>query len=100
MVLYGIKEETSDIDIAVSQNYYSYLLNNYDCIFKKVNEYGNKVYTIDNIIDFSTTYYKEEKVYVNAIPLQSLKDILKLKLNLNRKKDKMDIEKIKEYLNE
>lgn len=100
MVLYGIKEETGDIDIAVSQNYYSYLLNNYDCIFKKVNEYGNKVYIIDNIIDFSTTYYKEEKVYVNAIPLQSLKDILKLKLNLNREKDKIDIEKIKEFLNE
>lgn len=95
MVLYGIKEETSDIDIAVTKKYNKYLLDNYDCEIEK-----ESVYYIDKIINFSTNYYTKDKKYINDIPVQKIKDILNLKLSLNREKDKMDIEKIKEYLDE
>ena len=97
MVLYGIKDTTSDIDIAVSDDYYSYLLSNYKCTFERVNEYDEKVYFIDNIINFSRTYYQENKDYINNIPLQSIEKLLELKQYLNRDKDKIDIEKIKKY---
>ena len=94
MVLYGIKDTTSDIDIAVSDDYYDYLINNYKCTFERVNEYNEKVYFIDNIINFSRTYYQENNNYINNIPVQSIEKLLKLKQHLNRYKDKIDIEKI------
>ena len=50
MVLQGIKDTTSDIDIAVKKDYYNYLLKNYNCTFDKINKYNNKVYFIDNVI--------------------------------------------------
>ena len=97
MVLYGIKDTTSDIDIAVSDEYYDYLLSNYNCTFERINEYNEKVYFIDNIINFSRTYYNEKKEYISNIPVQSIEKILELKQHLNRDKDKIDIEKIKKY---
>ena len=97
MVLYGIKDTTSDIDIAVSDKYYNYLLNKYRCTFDRINEYNEKVYFIDNIINFARTYYPNNKEYINDIPVQSIEKLLELKQYLNRDKDKIDIEKIKKY---
>ena len=97
MVLYGIKDTTSDIDIAVSDKYYNYLLNKYRCTFDRINEYNEKVYFIDNIINFARTYYTNNKEYKNDIPVQSIEKLLELKQYLNRDKDKIDIEKIKKY---
>lgn len=98
MVLLGLKEQTSDIDIAVTEDYYEYLLDHYDCTFERINEYGKKVYFIDNIINFSTSYYTDDKIIINEIPIQKPKNILKLKKSLNREKDKIDIERIKVFI--
>jgi len=95
MVLYGLKEKTADVDIAVDKEYYEYLLNNYNCTFDKINEYGVKVYFIDNIINFSTTYYDSNFIIIDNIKVQSIEDILILKQKLNREKDKKDITLIK-----
>ena len=97
MVLYGIKETTSDIDISVTDEYYNYLINNYDCTFERINEFGEKVYFIDNIINFSRSYYTKKKEYINDIPVQNLDELIKLKEYLNRDKDKIDIERIRKY---
>ena len=97
MVLYGIKETTSDIDISVTDEYYNYLLNNYNCTFERINEFGEKVYFIDNIINFSRTYYSDNKNYIDDLPVQSIDELIKLKEYLNRDKDKKDIERIKKY---
>ena len=97
MVLYGIKEITNDIDISVTDKYYNYLLNNYDCIFERINEFGEKVYFIDNIINFSRTYYSDNKNYIDYIPVQAIDELIELKKYLNRDKDKIDIEKIMKY---
>ena len=100
MVLLGIKETTSDIDIAVTDDYYDYLLKNISCTFDRVNEYGMASYSIDNVIDFCTTYYDNNKCFVGDIPVQNSQKILELKVSLNREKDKKDIKLIKEYMNE
>ena len=90
MVLHGIKNSTSDIDIAVTKEYYEYLLKHYKCDFDKINPYNHKVYFIDNIINFGIDYFTSP-VYMDDIPIQKIDDILKLKNNLNRNKDKDDI---------
>lgn len=100
MVLLGIKDTTKDIDIAVSDDYYEYLLKNYNCKFESINEYGKKVYFIHDIINFSSTYYKNNRLIIEEIPIQTANDILELKLFLKREKDYKDIELIKEYINE
>ena len=100
MALLGIKESTNDIDISVTQNYYNYLLKKYNCIFERTNEYGVDCYLIDEIINFSTTYYENNKILIDDIPVQEPQKILKLKRSLNREKDNKDINLIKEFINE
>lgn len=100
MVLLGIKENTNDIDIAVTSNYYNYLLSKYECILEIINQYGVKVYFIDNIINFSTSYYSENKIFIDNIPVQSIQNIVNLKSKLNREKDKKDMKLIEEFINE
>lgn len=91
MVLQEIKEKTSDIDIAVSENLYNYLINNYKCKLEKILENGAKVWFIDKI-NFSTNYYKSvDYIYFDEFKIQSIESILKLKKELNRKKDLNDI---------
>lgn len=100
MVLLGLKEKTNDIDIAVSKDYYEYLLSNYDAVFEGYNKLNNKCYMINNVINFGIDYYDNKKIIIDEIPVQDINDILKLKLFLNRKKDKKDIENIKKYIEE
>lgn len=98
LVLYGIKEKTKDIDIAVTKEYCDYLLKNFDCIFERVNE-GNNVYYIDNIINFAINYYnKEESIIFENLPIQKIDSIKKLKEKLHREKDIKDIKLIEKYL--
>lgn len=70
MVLLGIKQNTSDIDIAVTDDYYNYLIENISCTIDRINEYGKTSYSIDQIIDFCTTYYEEDKLFIENIPVQ------------------------------
>lgn len=97
MVLLGIKEKTKDIDIAVTKDYYNYLLNNYNCEFE-TND-NNGVYFIDKI-NFGMMYYSDNKNYINDIPIQSIEQIKNLKIYLNREKDKIDLELIDKFIGE
>ena len=98
MVLYGIKGTTNDIDIAITKDYYDYLLNNYKCNFDGLNKQGNPCYLIDDCINFGPNYYSDNKVIIDNIPVQSIKELLELKKYLNRDKDIIDIEKIEKYM--
>ena len=95
MVLYGYKKYTTDIDIAVSKKYYNYLLKKYSCVFERINEYGEKIYFIDNIINFGNTYYSSPYEIIDGLRVQTRNDLITLKENLNRKKDIEEINKIK-----
>ena len=100
MVIQGVKDSTTDIDIAVSKDYYNYLLKKYNCTFDYINKFKNRVYFIDNIINFSLSYYDSEYKIIDDIKIQSLKSIKKLKESLKRDKDKKDINLIEKKLND
>ncbi len=94
MVLYGIKDDTDDIDIAVTDEYFKYLLNNYNCTFERVNEFNHEVYFIDHLINYAVDYYSDNYNVINGIHVQTYEDLIKLKEFLHRDKDKKDIKKI------
>ena len=99
LVLKGIKETCQNIDIALNKEYNDYLLKQYKCKFEKEID-GHKIYLIDDILHFSTHYYrcfKGEKIENYLI--QTPNEVLKLKQTLNRKKDEEDIKLILNYLN-
>lgn len=102
MVIQGIKENTTDIDISVSSDYFKYLTDNYNCE-EFINSLGLNAYLLKDekyTIEFSTRYYnKAEVIMYEGIPVQSLEGIKKLKLSLGRQKDIDDINKINKYLN-
>ena len=97
LVLQNIKEYTSDIDIAVSNELYSEILEKYNCLFEKQIDNYN-IWFIDNIINFSNHYYTETK-YIDlfGLKVQTIDSIFELKRNLNRLKDNQDIELIEAF---
>lgn len=98
LVLQGIKEYTSDIDIAVDNTLYNEMLNKYTCTFEKYKD-GYKIWYIDNIINFSNNLYTTTKyIEMYGYKAQSLDSILELKRTLHRPKDKKDISLILNYL--
>lgn len=100
MVLQGIKDQTNDVDIAVTEKLYNELLNKYDCQFER-NFLGNKVWYINNCINFSTNFYKMSKkdcIYVNEMPCQNISSIIELKKQLNREKDKIDLKLLQNFI--
>ena len=100
LVLYGVKDKTSDIDITTTKNLYNNLLENYNCVLEKHIDKNNlDVFYIDNIINFSTNYFDEiEYQKFLGYNVQTLQSIIELKTKLNRDKDKKDIKLIKKYI--
>ena len=98
LVLLDVSEKAHDIDISCDEDYFEYLLENYDCEFERTNEFGKKAYLIDNVINFGVSFRPKEIEIIDGIKCSSLKDILELKKFLNRKKDKKIIEKLEEIL--
>ena len=98
LVLLGIEKKANDIDIWCDNDYCDYLLNNYDCKFERINEFGKKAYLIDNIINFGVSFRPKEIDTIEGIQCASLKDVLELKKFLNRSKDKLIISKLEKNL--
>ena len=94
LVLLDIEDNAHDIDICCSNDYYEYLLKNYECKYERTNEWGKKAYMIDDIINFGLSFDPKNIVVVDGIKCASLKDILELKKFLNRDKDKKIISKL------
>ena len=75
------------------------MLGNYDCNFERANEFGEKAYLIDNIINFGISFKPKDVEIIEGIQCSSLRDVLELKKFLNRDKDKYIISKLEKYLN-
>ena len=99
LVLLEQEKAAKDIDIWCDNDYYDYLLSNYDCKFERTNEFGEKAYLIDNIINFGISFKPKDVEIIEGIQCSSLRDVLKLKKFLNRDKDKYIISKLEKYLN-
>lgn len=96
LVLMGIKEYTSDIDISVNDKVYHDLLKKYSCTLEKIVD-NEKVWYIDDIINFGRNYYNRDYTIMNGYKVQTIESILKLKKELGRQKDMEDIKHILEY---
>lgn len=98
MVINDVKPFTSDIDFTVSPLYEKYLLQNFNCSLEKIVD-NNNVWYIDDLFNFSSNYFgKINYDYLYGYMVQKPQDVLNLKLNLNRKKDKKDILLLEKYL--
>lgn len=91
MVLYGFKEDTPDIDIAVTKDYKKELLSKYDCVLENPEV---DAYIIDDTLNFAANYYKRRREYIEGFPVMTVEDLIFLKQKLNRKKDKIDLKLI------
>lgn len=99
LVLYGIKETTHDIDIAVSKQLEMILRNNYTYQLEVVQN-GKKVYYINHILNFSQNLYDVDYTIHDGYHVQTIDSIIALKKRLNREKDVKDIKYIERYMRE
>ena len=99
LVLQNFSNQTHDIDIWVSKDYYEYLLSNFICEFDRINEFVNKAFMIDDVINFSFDFCPKNYVYTNGYNVASLRDCYNVKKLLNRDKDKKLLLKLEKELN-
>lgn len=96
MVLYGIKEQTSDIDMGCStvmadqleKAGYSY----------EITESGNRWFKYDDKIEIFENWINDTVTEIDGIPVITLQGLLEMKQELGREKDKNDIKQIIDFM--
>ena len=97
LLLYGLKETTSDIDLKIKPDYFQELKKRFN--FKKSNKYSY-LYELNDMIEVAVLDFSKEDIkIVDDFPVESLELQLNWMLKNNRAKDLEKIEIIKEYLN-
>ena len=96
MLLYGLKNNTEDIDIKVKPEYFEELKEKFS--FKKSPKYPY-LYELNEYTEVAVLDYNEEDIRnVDGYPVESLELQLKWMLENNRPKDQEKIKIIKEFL--
>lgn len=97
LVMFGIKETTSDLDLCVSNELFAKLKEKYNLDEKDKNECG--FYQISDIIEIIPNPKEEFTAQeIDGYKVEELKRILEFKKKRNATKDKPYIEKITQYL--
>ena len=97
LLLYGLKETTSDIDLKIKPDYFQELKKRFN--FKKSNKYSY-LYELNDMIEVAVLDFSKEDIkIVDDFPVESLELQLNWMLKNSRAKDLEKIEIIKEYLN-
>ena len=97
LVMFGIKETTSDLDLCVSNELFAKLKEKYNLDEKDKNECG--FYQISDIIEIIPNPKEEFTAQeIDGYKVEELKRILEFKKKRNAQKDKPYIEKITQYL--
>ena len=97
LVMFGIKETTSDLDLCVSNELFAKLKEKYNLDEKDKNECG--FYQISDIIEIIPNPKEEFTAQeIDGYKVEELKRILEFKKKRNALKDKPYIEKITQYL--
>lgn len=97
LVMFGIKETTSDLDLCVSNELFAKLKEKYNLDEKDKNECG--FYQISDIIEIIPNPKEEFTAQeIDGYKVEELKRILEFKKKRNVPKDKLYIEKITQYL--
>lgn len=97
LVMFGIKETTSDLDLCVSDELFAKLKEEYNLDENDKNECG--FYQISDIIEIIPNSKEEFTAQeIDGYKVEELKRILEFKKKRNAPKDKLYIEKITQYL--
>lgn len=96
MVLYGIKDHTSDIDMGCTTSMadqlekagYAY----------KITESGNRWFKYNEQIEIFENWINDTVTVINGIPVITLQGLLEMKQELGREKDLNDIKLVQDYM--
>ncbi len=96
MVLYGIREQTHDIDMGCTSKMADQL--EADGYIFSLTESGNRKFDIGENIEVFENWIKDTIDTIDNVPVISIKGLIEMKQEIGRDKDKKDIALIKEYL--
>jgi hypothetical protein len=96
MVLYGIREQTHDIDMGCTSKLADQL--QADGYSYALTESGNRKFEIGDNIEVFENWIRGTIDVVDSFPVISIKGLVEMKHEIGRDKDKKDIALIKEYM--
>ncbi len=96
MVLYGIKEETADIDMGCNKKMADRLQK--EGFLYKYTESGNRWFKVGGDIEIFENWLNDTVTRIDGIPVITLKGMLDMKKELGRDKDFKDIALIKAFM--
>ena len=96
MMLYGIREASSDIDLGCTARMADRL--EQEGYLYKVTEDGNRWFRIGEDIEVFENWLYDTVEYVDGIPVISVQGLIEMKQELGREKDFRDIALIRDYL--
>ena len=96
MVLYGIREESSDIDLGCTAQMADRL--EQDGYLYKVTDDGNRWFKLGNDIEVFENWLFDTVDHVDGIPVISVQGLIEMKKDLGREKDLRDIALINDFL--
>lgn len=96
LVLYGVREETADIDIGCNARLFAELLQRG---FNTEQRNEHKGIVIDKCVEIFEGWLPDRKTLIKGIPVADILEIRKYKEQLGRDKDLKDIELINRFLN-
>lgn len=97
LLLYGIREKATDLDLCVSNELFESMITKFDIDLSSKNECG--FYRLNELIEFVVNDKKDfNRAFKDGYPVESLQVILNYKINRNALKDQIDIDNIKSYL--
>ena len=96
MVLYGIREESSDIDLGCTAGLANRL--EQEGYLYKVTDDGNRWFKLGEDIEVFENWLFDTVDHVNGIPVISVQGLIEMKKDLGREKDLRDIALINDFL--
>ena len=97
MVLYGIREQTADIDLGCSKRLADHLEAD-GCLFRRTDD-GKRWFKYGDHIEIFEEWIRDTVETVCGFRVVSIQGLIEMKQDLGRDKDKKDIAFIKAYLN-
>ena len=96
MVLYGIKEQTSDIDLGCNKKMADML--EHDGYLFNLSESGNRHFKYGDCIEVFENWINDTVTLIEDVPVITIAGLIEMKEELGREKDFKDIAIIEEYL--
>lgn len=96
MVLYGIKEETADIDLGCTSETAD-RLEAQGYLYRKTRN-GRRWFRIGDDIEIFEGWLFDRVVSIEGVPVISIEGLIELKRDLGREKDLKDLARIERYL--